>query len=29
MKTIEISEVLALAAGVKPGCSRPVVLTDH
>ena len=29
MKAIEISEVSALARHVKPGCSEPVLLTDH
>jgi antitoxin (DNA-binding transcriptional repressor) of toxin-antitoxin stability system len=29
MKAIEISEVSALAPHVKPGCSEPVLLTDH
>jgi antitoxin (DNA-binding transcriptional repressor) of toxin-antitoxin stability system len=29
MKAIEISEVAALAEHVKPGCSEPVLLTDH
>jgi hypothetical protein len=29
MKAIEISEVAALAAYVKPGCSTPLLLTDH
>jgi antitoxin (DNA-binding transcriptional repressor) of toxin-antitoxin stability system len=29
VKTIEISEVSALAAYVKPGCSEPLLLTDH
>ena len=29
MKAIEISEVSALAPHVKPGCSEPLLLTDH
>lgn len=29
MKAIEISQVSALAAYVKPGCSEPLLLTDH
>jgi antitoxin (DNA-binding transcriptional repressor) of toxin-antitoxin stability system len=29
MKTIEISDVLALAPYVNPGCSEPLLLTDH
>jgi len=29
MKAIEISEVSALAPHVMPGCSEPVLLTDH
>jgi antitoxin (DNA-binding transcriptional repressor) of toxin-antitoxin stability system len=29
MKAIEISEVSALAPHVKPGCSEPVLRTDH
>jgi len=29
VKAIEISEVSALAAHVKPGSSEPVLLTDH
>jgi hypothetical protein len=28
MKTIEISEVSALAPHVKPGCEEPLLLTD-
>jgi antitoxin (DNA-binding transcriptional repressor) of toxin-antitoxin stability system len=29
VKTIEISQVSALAAYVKPGCSEPLLLTEH
>ena len=29
MKAIEISEVSALAPHVQPGCSEPLLLTDH
>jgi antitoxin (DNA-binding transcriptional repressor) of toxin-antitoxin stability system len=29
MKAIEISEVSALAAYVKPGCSEPLLVTDR
>jgi antitoxin (DNA-binding transcriptional repressor) of toxin-antitoxin stability system len=29
VKAIEISEVSALAAHVQPGCSEPLLLTDH
>ncbi len=29
MKSIEISEVSALAPYVKPGCSEPLLLTNH
>ena len=29
MKAIEVSQVSALAAYVKPGCSEPLLLTDH
>jgi antitoxin (DNA-binding transcriptional repressor) of toxin-antitoxin stability system len=29
MKAIEVSEVSALAPHVQPGCSEPLLLTDH
>ena len=29
MKAIELSEVSALAAHIKPGCDEPLLLTDH
>ena len=29
MKSIEVSEVSALAPHVKPGCDEPLLLTDH
>jgi antitoxin (DNA-binding transcriptional repressor) of toxin-antitoxin stability system len=29
MKAIEVSQVSALAAYIKPGCSEPLLLSDH
>jgi antitoxin (DNA-binding transcriptional repressor) of toxin-antitoxin stability system len=29
MKAIELSEVSALSAHIKPGCDEPLLLTDH
>ena len=29
MKAIELSEISALSAHIKPGCTEPLLLTDH